>query len=240
MRCFTSSLALVTLISTSMGASADDLHECQDSNPLVRIAACTRVLSTNPSEFSALANRGVAYRITGDYVRALADLETALRRAPHYGLYHERGMVLARMGQNVAALRDFNEALRSNANLVQAYFERAMVYEEIGQYERAKADIESAVNRDVRFVAGLYADRGQRLVKEGYYQKAIAALDKSIEIKPDWPSTYFNRGAAQEALGNRELAVADYHKALQFQPIHELQRRFQQSARERLAILSAG
>jgi hypothetical protein len=48
-----------------------------------------------------------------------------------------------------------------------------------------------------------------------------------------------NRGAAQEALGNRELAVADYRKALQFQPIHELQRRFQQSARERLAILSA-
>src|SRR5215813_5399394 len=240
MRCFASSLALVMLIGMSTGVSADDLHECTDPDPQVRVAACTRVLSTNPSEFSALVNRAIAYRISGDYVRALADLETAMRMAPHYGLYHERGMVLARMGRNAAALRDFNVALRSNASLVQAYFERAMVYEEIGQHELAKADIESALRRDVKFVAGLYADRGQRLMKEGHYDKAIAACDQSIDIYPNWPSTYFDRGTAHEAAGNRELAIADYRKALQFQAIHELQRRSQQSARERLAMLSAG
>src|SRR5262249_38890545 len=74
MRCFASSLALVMLIGMSTGVSADDLHECTDPDPQVRVAACTRVLSTNPSEFSALVNRAIAYRISGDYVRALADL----------------------------------------------------------------------------------------------------------------------------------------------------------------------
>src|SRR5262249_18390434 len=218
MRCFASSLALVMLIGMSTGVSADDLHECTDPDPQVRVAACTRVLSTNPSEFSALVNRAIAYRISGDYVRALADLETAMRMAPHYGLYHERGMVLARMGRNAAALRDFNVALRSNASLVQAYFERAMVYEEIGQHELAKADIESALRRDVKFVAGLYADRGQRLMKEGHYEKAIAPFAHPIETNPTGQSPYSALATATEAGGTPKLPIAASRKALRFQP----------------------
>ena len=225
MRGFASSIALVIIIGVATAASADDLHECKDPDPQVRIVACTRALSTNPSEFSALANRGIAYRRIGEYDRALADIETAFRmRPPQAGLYLERGMVLARMGQNAAALRDFSEALRRDATLIQAYFERAMVYEDTGRHDDARADIESALNRDVKFVAALYADRGKRLTKARNYTNAIAAFDRSIEIYPNWLSTYFNRGTAHEAAGNREQAAADYRKTLEFQAIYESER----------------
>ena len=212
-----------------------------EKNPEARIAACTRLLSANPADFYAIANRGVAYRTVGDYDRALADIETALRMRPHLaGLYSERGMIFARTGQNTAALRDFDEALRRNATLIQAYFERAMVYEDTGQLDRARADIERALDRDVKLVAGLYADLGQRLAKAGNYNKAIIAFDKSIEIYPNWLSTFLGRGAAHEAMGNRDLAAADYYKALQFHAVHERERQFQRSARERLDNLRTG
>jgi tetratricopeptide (TPR) repeat protein len=241
MRRFAPSLAVVMLfIGISTRASADDEQECRGREPKARIAACTRLLSANPASH-ALGNRGIAYRIVGDYDRALADIESALRIMPHLaGLYAERGMIFARTGQNTAALRDFDEALRRDANLIQAYFERAMVYEDTGQHERAKADIESALDRDFKLVAGLYVDLGQRLTKAGNYDRAIIAFDKSIEIYPNWLSTFLYRGIAHEAMGNRDLAAADYNKALLFHAVHDSERQFQRSALERLAKLSTG
>ena len=242
MRRFVPSLAIVMLIiGMSTRASADDEQECRARNPEARIAACTRLLSANPADFYAIGNRGIAYRRVGDYDRALADIETVFRMRPHLaGLYAERGMIFARMGQNAAALRDFDEALRRDANLIQVYFERSMVYEDTGQLDRARADIERALDRDFKLVAGLYADLGQRLAKAGNYNKAIIAFDKSIEIYPNWLSTFLDRGAAHEAMGNRDLAAADYYKTLQFHAVHERERQFQRSARERLDNLSTG
>ena len=241
MRRFVPSLAIVMLIvGMSTRASADDEQECRARNPEARIAACTRLLSANPADFYAIGNRGIAYRRVGDYDRALADIETVFRMRPHLaGLYAERGMIFARMGQNAAALRDFDEALRRDANLIQVYFERAMVYEDTGQLDRARADIERALDRDFKLVAGLYADLGQRLAKAGNYNKAIIAFDKSIEIYP-WLSIFLDRGAAHEAMGNRDLAAADYYKTLHFHAVHERERQFQRSARERLDNLSTG
>jgi hypothetical protein len=41
-------------------------------------------------------------------------------------------------------------------------------------------------------------------------------------------------------MGNRDLAAADYYKALQFHAVHERERQFQRSARERLDNLRTG
>ena len=237
---FTSILAVVMVtIGLSPGASANDRQECAGPNHELRIAACTRLLIANPADFLAIANRGISYRATADYDRALADIEAALRMRPTYaGLYLERALVLAETGQNAGAIRDFNEALRRDASLIVAYFGRAMAFEDTGQRERAKADIESALDRNVLMVAALYMDRGYRLTKSRNYDKAIAAFDKSIEIYPNWLSAFFGRGAAHEAIGNPDLAVADYRKTLNFQAIHGTDHEKQRSARERLAKLT--
>ena len=138
---FTSILAVVMVtIGLSTGASANDRQECAGQNHELRIAACTRLLIANPADFLAIANRGISYRITADYDRALTDIEAALRMRPNYaGLYLERALVFASTGQNAGAIRDFSEALRRDASLIVAYFGRAMAFEDIGQHERAKA-----------------------------------------------------------------------------------------------------
>jgi tetratricopeptide (TPR) repeat protein len=232
-------VALIVSFGVSAGASAEDRRECEGHNHELRIPACTHLLSANPRDFIALANRGVSYRIAGDYNRALPDIEAALRMRPHYaGLYLERGRIFAGKGQNASAIRDFDEALRRDASLISAYFVRAMAYEDTGQPERAKADLSAALDRDVRMVAALYMDRAYTLTRARDYDKAIVSFDKSIEIYPNWPSAFFGRGQAYEAKGNRQLAVADYRKTVQFHAISESDRQKQQSAREQLAKLS--
>jgi tetratricopeptide (TPR) repeat protein len=242
MRPLGSSLAvLLVTMGVSTGASADDRRDCEGRSYELRIAACTQILSANPADFSALANRGIGYRGTGEYDRALADLEAAMRINPRSaGLYLERGHARAGKGHHTAAIVDFNEALRRDPSLMVAYFARAMAYEDTGQQERAKVDLSEAMRRAPEMVAALYMQRGYALKKSRDFDKAIAAFDKTIDLNPNWLSAYFGRGASHEEKGDRELAAADYRKTLEFKATTELERQRLQSAREQLEKLSRG
>jgi tetratricopeptide (TPR) repeat protein len=48
--------------------------------------------------------------------------------------------------------------------------------------------------------------------------RAIEDYDRAIKLAPDYASAYQNRGAAHEALGNREAAIRDYRAALRLDP----------------------
>jgi hypothetical protein len=63
--------ALLIPFSASPSAAAADLRkDCQSG----QIAACTQILQSNPSDISALGNRGIGFRVIGEYDRAVADL----------------------------------------------------------------------------------------------------------------------------------------------------------------------
>jgi hypothetical protein len=81
-----------------------------------------QILQSNPSDFNALANRGVGFR-TGEYDRAVADFNQARRLDPKdvAALSLERGMAYAGSGDSQTAITDLSEALRRDSSLVQAY-----------------------------------------------------------------------------------------------------------------------
>jgi len=244
MRPLGSTLAASVIFVSATGALANDQQDCQATGNELSIAACTRILAANPADFGALANRGVSYRATGDYDRALADFDAAMRlnsdSAVSAGLFLERGLAHDGKGNHTAAIGDFDEALRRNPSLMVAYFARAMALEDIGQPERAKVDLSEAMRRNREMVAALYMQRGYVLKRSRDFDKAIAAFDKAIYLNPNWPSAYFGRGASYEEQGNREQAVADYLMTLEFRARTELERQRQQSAREQLEKLSRG
>jgi tetratricopeptide (TPR) repeat protein len=53
-----------------------------------------------------------------------------------------------------------------------------------------------------------------KLVGEGKYDQAIEAANHEIELQPDEPEAYFNRGQARVALDCFADAAQDYTKAL--------------------------
>ena len=73
----------------------------------------------------AYNNRGVAYYKKGDYDRAIADYNEALRLDPKdASAYNNRGSAYAGEGDHDRAIADYNEALRLDPKYVYAYYNR--------------------------------------------------------------------------------------------------------------------
>jgi tetratricopeptide (TPR) repeat protein len=225
---------LLTALSLSP-ASADAVKDCQAA----QIAACTELLEINSSNTTALANRGVGYRIAGQYDRAIADFDAAIGLDPRVaGYYLERGLARGAKGDHQSAIDDFGAAIGRDATLIPAYFGRAMAFEALGKKDAATEDVNKAIGLNPVLVAALYMQRGNELQKSRRDDEAIAAFDRSIALKSDWPLAYFGRAAAFDDKGNSERAAADYRQCVALNATTDLERQRQQQARERLTTLS--
>ena len=63
--------------------------------------------------------------------------------------------------------------------------------------------------------AELAYGEGIGLFDQGFYKNAIPALDKAIQLDPDYADAYNNRGWSYANLGEYQTAIADYTKAIQ-------------------------
>jgi len=82
----------------------------------------------------------------------------------------------------------------------------------------AMADFGAALSRDANLSAG-YMNRGAARLRAGRYDAARADSDHAIALNAtDLHVAYFNRGEAQEAVGNLVAAYHDYRKAQELAP----------------------
>jgi tetratricopeptide (TPR) repeat protein len=200
---------LLFALGVSPSAAADIHKDCQ----ALQIAACTEVLRANPADTSALGNRGIGFRIAGQYDRAVADLTAAIDLNPRIaGFYLERGLAYESKEEHLLAIADLNEAIKQNPALVQAHFGKAMALEATGQHELSLSSLDNALGLDRNMVGALHMQRGYELRAAAHYDKAISAFDSAIDINPNWPLAYFGRGASFEDKGSYERAIEDYSK----------------------------
>jgi len=59
---------------------------------------------------------------------------------------------------------------------------------------------------------------GRHYDKLGDHRRAIADYDRAVEINPEYPEAYNNRGGAYGALGDQRRAIADYDRAIEINP----------------------
>ena len=59
---------------------------------------------------------------------------------------------------------------------------------------------------------------GAVLQGQGKLQEAVEIYDNAIQLKPDFPEAYCNRGIVLQKLGQIEKAVENYEKAIQLKP----------------------
>jgi tetratricopeptide (TPR) repeat protein len=227
---------LLLLFSASPCAAADVRKDCHS----LQIDSCTQILQSNPADFYALGNRGIAFRVSGEYDRAIADFDAAVQLNPDSaGLYLERGLAYDAKGEHLPAIRDFSEAIERGPKLVQAHFGRAIAYQANGQRDLSIADMNNAMNLDRIMVAALHMQRANQLKDVRQYDEAIAAFDRTMDIHAGWPLAWCGRAAAFDGKGDTERATADYRKCIELPGKSELERQRQQEARERLDRMSA-
>lgn len=75
---------------------------------------------------------------------------------------------------------------------------------------------------DYQALAEKKNNEGLNLYESGKYEEAITLYDEVIDLEDkdinDIEMVYFNRGIAQYKLGNYELAVGDFTRAIQIKP----------------------
>jgi tetratricopeptide (TPR) repeat protein len=103
-----------------------------------------------------------------------------------------------------------NERVERHPDSANAYFGRHQAWERLGRLDLALDDLDKALALEDHFVT--WRAKGGVLHAMGRYSEAIAALDRSEQMKPDeWPQALgpLIRADCHARLGNLAAALAD-------------------------------
>jgi len=183
--------ALIALIGTAAApARADDVETCKRWAGDDSLAACTRVIASKTVGGAALAqvyaSRGVIYiRFKGDWDRAIADYDEALRLDPRIaGAYAGRAAAYIRKGNIDRAWPDLSEGLRLDPKNPGIRNVLGYYYNKKGDYERALTEVNEALRLSPQY---LYAfnTRGEIYESKGELNKALVDFRMALSLDPD-------------------------------------------------------
>ena len=122
-------------------------------------------------------------------------------------------------GDLKGSLLAYDEAIRLNPALVEAYGNRGYAKQQLEQYEDALADYAEAIRLKPDY-AEAYNNRGAVKDALGRYDDALADYAEAIRLKPDHARPYYNLGIVKAKLGRDDDALADYAEAIRLKPDH--------------------
>ena len=128
-------------------------------------------------------------------------------------MFYWRGIENGDVGNQPAALSDFNTALEMDSTLMDAYKFRGSLYAQAGQLEAALADLEKYLKSDPENV-GVWNNVAMIHMRLNHLPEALNAFNKTIELKPDVPISYQNRSKVYEMMGDKLRAQEDIQKAI--------------------------
>ncbi len=116
----------------------------------------------------------------------------------------------------IDALLDYNEAIKRDKNIAEAYFRRGMLYADAGEFAGIDRDINKASNDFTEAIkinpdyVEAYLERGIIHNEKKDWRSAIDEWTQAILIEPDNIAAYYHRAKAKEQLKNTKSAINDY------------------------------
>ena len=117
----------------------------------------------------------------------------------------------------LGAITEFDQALASNPNDLNALSGRAEAYYWQDNFEAAIQDFNTVIQLNPDNATFLFY-RGTAHGQLEEYQKAIADYNQAILLNPDDANAYNNRGNSYGNLGEEQKAIADYNQAILLDP----------------------
>ncbi len=134
----------------------------------------------------AYCTRGYLKERMGDYRRAIADYDEAIRLYPNcVQALINRGAAKTEQGNLNSALIDLDKAI--------------VLLNGTDDNEKS---------------AMAYCNRGNVKVRKKEYDEAIANYDKAVHLDPNLARAFLNRGVAKKSIGNFDSAAHDYDTAI--------------------------
>lgn len=178
-----------------------------------------KMIEENPSDYETLYARGSEYYNQDDYLKALDDMNRALRYAPEnakeirFGAYRMRAAINERQHRYVDAFNDINSALAIVPESPACIQQRANIEFELGKYSEAKADYTRLLRMFPRNQEAMFG-LARVAVKENNIGTANDYADRAVDLFPSSADSYIRRASVRTMMGNAEGAVDDYIIAL--------------------------
>jgi tetratricopeptide (TPR) repeat protein len=158
-------------------------------SPDLVIEGCSEIIEEGQQAPTVLAlahnNRGVAYKIKGEYDLALKDYDHAIQLNPNAAShYNNRGIIYRLKQEYDRAIADYDEAIWLKSDYVAAFYNRALANVDKGEYDHALADFGVVLQFKPENALALYA-RGWMLLKKGDTEAGNADIAAAKAINPN-------------------------------------------------------
>ena len=131
-----------------------------------------------------------------------------------------------------------DEAIRLDPKDASSFNNRGAVWREKGDFDHAIADFDRAIELNSK-VANSYSNRGTVWRAKGDLDRAIVDFDQALRLNPNYADAYANRGLVYEAKGDLSRAEKDFKSAIAAPATFAFSKRYQETAKVRLALLTA-
>ena len=122
-----------------------------------------------------------------------------------------------KLGDYTGAITEFDRALASNSDDLEALSGRGEAYFWLEDFDAALNDFDAALARDANNAIFL-AYRGASYSRLKEYDKAMADFTKAISLNPQEGGLYAVRGVSYSRLEEYDKAIADFTKAISIDP----------------------
>lgn len=164
-------------------------------------------------------NLAVVYAYLGNIDDAIREMKEGLKINPNYAEgYNNLAAFYLQKKDYAPAEQCLNMALKIRPSYGKAYFNRARVYAEQGKGNQAIVDLKNACTKadlDNNFGFSVY---GKFALDNKYYEDAIFAFKKLVELEPNNVEACFNLGNAYHCSGKLELALTAYEHVCALAP----------------------
>lgn len=124
-----------------------------------------------------------------------------------------KGISKAELGDYRGAIVDFNNAIESDSNNIEAYYYRGQANTAITNYREAIEDFNRIILELKPNYPKAYLGRGITMSKIDEPYNALADFEKAIELDPNFAEAYCYRGITKIGLGQKDEGCLDLSKA---------------------------
>lgn len=178
-----------------------------------------QLLDEDPADYETYFRRANEYYKYNEYLKALDDINNALKYAPgndtdtRFQAYTLRANIYEMLRKHDEALTDLNSAIALSPASYVTIYQRANVKYNLGRYSEAKADyqrMQRLNNRSQEALIGL----ARVAVKENNLGLANEYIDQAVAMTPSQADIYVRRASVRTMMGNDNGAVDDLILAL--------------------------
>ena len=172
----------------------------------------------SPDSAEVRNNLGLAYASRGQFDRAIAEYQTALRLKPDYATPHYNlGLAYASQGQFDRAIAEYQTTIRLSHDFAEVHNNLGFAYVSQGQFDRAIAEYQTASRLNPDYAMPHY-NLGLAYASQGQFDRAIAEYQTTLRLRQDFAEVHNDLGAAYLSQGQFDRAIAEYKTALRLNP----------------------